>query len=175
LGLAVVHGIVAAHGGAITVDSTPGAGTTLRAYFPLQEGGVLPADVTGEQSPPPVPPARVLFVDDEPQIVTLVTELLSAAGHLVTGCVDPLDALATFTTRPADFDVLVSDFNMPRLSGLELAARVRALRQDLPIALVSGYVTPELQQRAAALGIGRVLHKSDLADEVCATIGTLTR
>jgi len=171
LGLSVVHGIVAAHHGAIAVDSMPGAGTAIRVYLPAS------AETISEQRTP-LPGARrdagparhVLYIDDEAQLVALARELLELDGLDVIGHSDADSALAALREDPTAFDVVVSDYNMPKLSGLEVARAVAAIRPDLPVIIASGYITPELQQEAAACGVRQLLHKPDIATRLRAVV-----
>ncbi len=137
LGLAVAHGIVANHGGAIIVDSAQGQGTTFSVYLPVTTEEVAPVDDT----PEPLARAggRVLLVDDEEQLVRVGAMLLERFGYEVTGFVRPDEALAAIRADPRRFDVIVTDRNMPGMGGLELARAVATLRPDLPVVLISGH------------------------------------
>jgi len=158
LGLSVVHGIVREHGGALVLESTPGAGTIVRVYIPAMTGsggeapallGLLPRG-RGE---------RVLVVDDEAALAELERRRLQELGYVATAFTDPRSALEAFAERPDDFDLVLTDHTMPQLTGIEFAREVRALRPALPIVLVSGYgdaVRPELLE---ATGIQRLLSK----------------
>lgn len=114
---------------------------------------------SGPSSPPSSGGTRVLFVDDEQQLVTVTARLLERQGFRVKGFVDAPLALETLRADPWAFDVLVTDLNMPALSGLQVAAQAHALRAELPVVLTSGYVTEELMAQAAAAGIAGVCAK----------------
>ena len=103
--------------------------------------------------------ARILFVDDERQLVAVTKRLLERQGFRVTGFVDAALALAALRADPSGFDLIVTDANMPAVSGVELAAQAHALRAELPVLLTSGYVSDELEAQAAAVGIAGVVHK----------------
>jgi len=143
LGLSVVHGTVLSHGGFLSVDSTPGRGTRFTILFPRSDESVPtddhdPGQIAGSE--------RVLFVDDEPQIVRLGHEMLGRLGYRVTTVSDPVRALELFRDTPEEWDLLVTDQTMPRQTGLELARACRALRPRLPVILTTGYsesVTPD--------------------------------
>ncbi|MFL6211100.1 MAG: PAS domain S-box protein [Pyrinomonadaceae bacterium] len=134
LGLAVSYGIVKRHSGEIEVTSEGSAGTTFTLRFPTQRAageraaGRVAADL---------PRARVLVVDDDPQVRAVLCEMLEALGQHVTAVEGAAVARAALAT--ADFEALITDYAMPETDGLTLAAEARALRPRLPIALTTGY------------------------------------
>jgi PAS domain S-box-containing protein len=159
LGLSVVHGIVKAHEGVISVESRPGQGSTFRVYFP--EAVAQPGS---PRSVPPKEPQRtggmrVLYVDDEEPLVVLASRWLGRLGHQVTGHSDAVRALAAFREHPDDFDAVISDFSMPELSGLDLVREILSIRPGMIVVMSSGYVRPEDQQAAKALGAVDVVSK----------------
>jgi PAS domain S-box-containing protein len=166
LGLSVVLGIVRGHGGALTVESHPGRGTVFDLYFPAADPTLQPVD---EAPAAPVEPGRgerVLFVDDEAAIVTLVTQFLEGLGYRVAAFTDPQRALAAVRAAPERVDALVTDYAMGGISGLALAAEARRARPDLPVVLVSGYPTPEVGDEAHRIGVRVVLGKPDFLSEL---------
>jgi nitrogen-specific signal transduction histidine kinase len=172
LGLSVVDGIVKSHDGAIVVESQPGQGATFRAYFP---GVAAPVSVRAAQARSAVEGSgqRVLYLDDEASLVNLTTRLLGRAGYEVEGFTRPADAIAAFAADPGRFDVVVSDMNMPTATGLSVAAEILRLRPDVPVALISGFVTDELTARADALGVRAVIYKPNLTRDLVPLIGRL--
>ncbi|MDB5820730.1 MAG: hypothetical protein JWQ11_4370 [Rhizobacter sp.] len=167
LGLSVVWGILAAHGGAIGVSSDPGRGTVFNVLLPLVE-----ADTGAESKKSLVAPfrgtgQRVLYVDDDDVVVITMTRVMSRAGFSVTSFNDPQEALAAFQAQPDAFDVLVTDLNMPGLSGLQIAEAVRGLRPDLPVLLGSGYVSDDLAAMSLAAGVTQVFRKEYAFEELC--------
>ena len=182
LGLAVVHGVMRTHGGAIDVQSRPGEGSCFTLYFPLAgeghaKAGVQPA--AGAAPPPAAPmhsparPRHVIYVDDDEALVFLVQRLLTRRGYEVSVFTDPHAATAALAAAPARYDLLVTDYNMPGFSGVELLTAVRAIRADLPVALASGYVTGEIEQAARAAGARALIHKPDDVEALCATVERL--
>jgi len=85
------------------------------------------------------PPGRVLVVDDEPDVVEIIRRYLEKEGLSVQGCTDSREALEWLQSNPFQFDLVISDFDMPHLSGVALCERARGLRPDLPVIMVTGY------------------------------------
>ncbi len=168
LGLAVVHGIMQEHGGSIEVRSVPGVGSTFRIYFPAARANspVAPG-VTRETAAPHGQGRHVLYVDDDESIVFLMTRLLERQGYRVSGYTDAHAALAAVRANPDAFDLAVTDYNMPGMSGLELARSLKQIRADLPIAMASGYINDELREEAPAAGISELIYKPNTVEELC--------
>jgi PAS domain S-box-containing protein len=167
LGLSVVHGIVRSHLGAITVESVPGRGTHFHVYLPAE----LHPSQMGDLDEADEPPRRglgqhVMYVDDDETMVLLVERLLERAGYRVTTCANARQAMAAFFDRPHDFDLLVTDFNMPELSGLALAAEFLRLRPDLPVVISSGFLGEELSTGAQRAGIRHLMQKQNTFEEL---------
>ena len=163
LGLAVVHGIVGRHGGRIVVDSQPGVGTRFDLYFPVAQEKVDPAPdiatTTTERSMERK--GRVLYIDDDEALVLLVKRLLERSGHEVTALVSSLEARELLRSTAQDFDVVISDHNMPGENGLDVLREVMSLRPGMPVALISGYITDAMRAEAAKVGVTEVIFKPD--------------
>ncbi|HEY7489551.1 MAG TPA: PAS domain S-box protein [Candidatus Tectomicrobia bacterium] len=157
LGLAVVHGIVTNHGGAITVDSTPGQGTTFAVYLPCTEQ--TPHSTTTPAEPIPGGQERILFVEDEAPLAELGRVMLTHLGYDVVACKSSREALDIFRAAPQYFDLVITDQTMPELTGEALARELRRLRPELPIILCTGFSQTLTQERAADLGINAFLMK----------------
>jgi signal transduction histidine kinase/CheY-like chemotaxis protein len=184
LGLAVVHGIVQDHGASIAVQSAPGEGATFRIYFPaaeraaeqVQEARPEPGAARGQNGGMPVSQGEgksILYLDDDEAIVFLMTRLLERQGYRVSGHTDPQAALEAVRAQPNAYDLVVTDYNMPGLSGLEVARALREIRADLPLALASGYITEELRAQAPAAGVSELIYKPNTVDELCAVVARL--
>jgi CheY-like chemotaxis protein/anti-sigma regulatory factor (Ser/Thr protein kinase) len=166
LGLSLVHGILKSHGGAISVQSRPGEGAEFRLWFPARSTSVSES-MASEKQPDSRPlPLRVMYVDDETALVSLLSRVLNRMGHRVTAFTDPREALRAFTENPRDFDVVVTDLAMPHVSGLDLARQLRAVRGDLPMVLTSGCVRPGDQKLAAEYGISEIILKPDTIEDL---------
>ena len=174
LGLAVVHGVMRTHKGTVDVQSTLGAGSVFTLYFPIAEGlciaapapAAKPVEIRGMGK-------RVMYVDDDEALVFLVKRALTRKGYEVTTFTDPRVAVATLRAQPMAFDLVVTDYNMPGYSGLELLREAHVIRPELPVALASGYVTAEIESDALAAGARALIHKPNDVDEMCDTLQKL--
>jgi PAS domain S-box-containing protein len=174
LGLSVVHGIMKTHQGGIDVHSTPAQGSIFHLYFPTCEEAVAPPEEAGQAAPAVHGQGRhVLYVDDDQALVFLVERVLRRKGFAVTSFTDPLQAQAALTERAQDFDLLVTDYNMPGFSGVDLLRAAKAIRPDLPVALASGYVTPEIEKSAFEAGASALVYKPNDVNELCETVQRL--
>ncbi len=157
MGLAVVHGIVTSHGGALMIDSLGGKGTKVEVYVP-----VIPTpdwDGSGDQGVIPLGKETILFVDDEETIVRLGKELLSSLGYTVEVHTSSQEALHAFRHDPQRFDLVITDQAMPGLTGEALSRELLRIRPELPIILCTGFSHIMTAEKAKALGIQAYLMK----------------
>ncbi len=156
LGLSVVHGIIREHGGTIEVQSTLGKGTTFTIVLPA-------APINGHSEPEPTDDrpkvARLLVVEDEEGLGKMQKRLLEGMGYHVTLHVASTDALEEFRSRPDEFDLMVTDNTMPRMTGLQLTAEVHKIRPELPVLMVSGLAERAENLDLGALGVRIMLRK----------------
>jgi PAS domain S-box-containing protein len=173
LGLAVVHGIVKRHDGAVSIQSALGKGSTFSVYLPRLESSV-------ENSDNPVHDHRIgheniLLVDDEQIMVELATHVLTRLGYQVTPVTDALQALELFRADADHFDLIITDYVMPKMSGTELASEIHRIRPRIPIILCTGFSENVAPGTAADFGV-EILTKSfvtkDLADSVRKALAT---
>lgn len=157
MGLAVLHGIVVAHDGVIDVASTPGKGTVFTLFFPrVPDAEDADAD---PQADMPHGSETILFVDDEDDIVTMRTRMLSHLGYRVLAATSPEQALEMLADKGERIDLLITDQTMPRMTGVQLAGKVASLRPGLPVILCSGYSEAVTAEEARAAGVSRFLAK----------------
>ena len=157
MGLAVVHGIVAAHGGTIVADSGIGKGTRLEVYLPRAKTSVW--EHAAEHGPIPFGRETILFVDDEETIVRLGKELLNSLGYSVEVETRSPEALARFKQDPYRFDLVITDQTMPSMTGEVLSRELLKIRPELPIILCTGFSHIMSAEKAKALGIQAYLMK----------------
>ncbi|WP_083456007.1 PAS domain-containing hybrid sensor histidine kinase/response regulator [Desulfosarcina cetonica] len=158
LGLSVVHGIVKDYGGDISVRSTVGEGSTFSILFPAVKAQINKNKSTVEEALPNGS-ERILMIDDEPVILKVIGDLLSKYGYQVTAENDSLLALEHFKERPDNFDLVLSDVTMPKITGDRLAKEMLAIRPDLPIILCTGYTRLVTEQTIEPIGVRALLHK----------------
>jgi len=157
LGLAAVHGIVEAHHGSVTVESTPGAGTVFEIRLPIAAADAAPAPLRGTV-PSCSNSATILVVDDEEMVATMTARTLERSGYEVVATTDPSEALEALLGDPEVFDCVITDQTMPGMTGLELIEAVAREGLGVPILLLSGNVSG-LEDRALAAGAKAVLRK----------------
>lgn len=183
LGLAVAKVVVQGLQGRISLHSEPSAGTEARVWLPrVAEStatqapavplaqGLAAAVTAAPRSGPSAGGRHVLYVDDYEAMVYLMTRMLSRRGHRVTAFERATDALAFLAAHGAEVDLLVTDYNMPVLSGLDVVRRAKSLCPGLPAVLTSGHVTPGMSQEAMAEGVLQVLNRQDSVEEQVDTL-----
>ncbi|MDP2743364.1 MAG: PAS domain-containing protein [Hydrogenophaga sp.] len=183
LGLAVVHGIVKAHRGAIDVSSKTGEGTRFDVYLPMAAHASLVPDVespreAGAPAPSALKAPHLVYIDDYEAMTFLAGRLLRKQGFKVTTFDSGEAAVAWLTQHPGEpIDLVLSDQNMPGMSGVDVAREVRQLRPGLGVAIVSGHVSDKLLADAAEQGVLQVMGKQDsmdaLADAIRSLLGQL--
>jgi signal transduction histidine kinase/ActR/RegA family two-component response regulator len=175
LGLSVVHGIVQAHDGAIAVDSQPGKGATFTLYLPVAEAETAvpepkPSTTLGSPVQSLNQSYRILYLDDDESLVFLVKRLLERRGCRISAHTNQRAALDTLRADPDSFDLVVTDYNMPGMSGLDVAREVRRIRADLPVAVASGFIDEVLSANAEGAGVRELIFKANTAEDFCATV-----
>ena len=168
MGLAVVHGIIKRHNGAVRVDSNPGRGTCFHVYLPVIESQ---ARLELEKYDPlPMGNERILFVDDELALVNLGKQMLNRLGYHVVTRTSPSEARALIKERPEQFDLVITDMTMPQMTGEELARELIELQPDIPIILCTGFSEKMSIEKAKSMGIRGFLLKPLTVRDLAETI-----
>ncbi len=157
MGLSVIHGIVKRNGGGIRVESEPGKGTLFEIYFPAlketaEEEKAAEKEIEGGSE-------KILFVDDEESMVNLNRQRLERLGYNVKSTTKPVEALEWFTVDPHQFDVIITDMTMPRMTGDRLAAEVLKIRPHMPVIICTGYSERMSVKKAEAIGVRKYIEK----------------
>ena len=161
LGLSAAHGIMVSHHGVISVDSELGRGTTFHLYIPAAMGKsgeimleIRSSDLEGQGQ-------HVLYVDDDEMVAVVVERLLSRAGYRATCFTCSMKAIDAIRNEPDSFDMVIADYNMPDLSGLDIARTVAKLNPAMPVVISSGFISDNLQKYAKDAGVKGLLNKQD--------------
>lgn len=160
LGLSVAHGIVLEHQGAISVESKLGEGTTFQIWLPRSS-----ARIGGEEDSAldalrtPGGHERIVIVDDDEFMRFVLERTLVSMGYQVRCFSSPIEALEAIRKNPQEVDLVLTDYNMPETSGVELTRELVALRPGLPVIISSGFVDEEVQQQAIAAGSAGIVAK----------------
>ncbi len=168
MGLSVVHGVVENCGGAISVQSKPGEGAVFDVFLPVITDEV---DIEAETVIQPAKGReRILFVDDEEAIVTVVKRMLEHAGYQVEVRTSSLEGLEVFRARPDKFDLIITDYMMPNMTGFKLAEEIKHIRGDIPVILCTGYSETITEEQAEFIGIRDILMKPVVRGELIQAI-----
>jgi two-component system, cell cycle sensor histidine kinase and response regulator CckA len=171
LGLSVVHGIIVNCNGEITVESTPGKGTTFSIYLPVIDEK---AAVTAEEEKPLQGSGSILFIDDEKAAVEMMTLMLSKLGFTIHAEKSPSRALALFREDPSRFDLVITDLTMPGMTGIQLAEELRTINPTLPVILMTGYgQNIDIALPLDQYGISRLMKKPVKLAQLASTVNEL--
>jgi len=169
MGLAVIHGIVKGHGGAIQVESRVGVGSNFVLYFPCSD---KPA---GDHSPSDSSKicngaGRLMFVDDEVSLTRWAKDMLEEVGYQVVVHTNGQDAIEDFQRHSKNFDALITDQTMPGMTGEQLTKRVLEIRPDFPVILCTGFSYTIDEGKARSMGIRAYLIKPVLMADLVQTL-----
>ena len=151
MGLSVVHGIVKSHEGTISVQSQYGQGTTFSIFFPVVEEPVVIETEPVEDLP--TGNERILFVDDEKSILYAGRNTLERLGYQVEVRQNPVEALELFRANPDQFDLVITDMTMPKMTGDRLVQKILKIRPDMPIIISTGFHENIDEEKARQIGI----------------------
>jgi len=181
LGMAVLHGVVVAHGGRVLLESAPDVGTVVDVILPRSRGVATPRgmDAIGHATDRPATTvsggSRVMIVDDEPAVARVFARALMRAGHSVQVYADPAEALAVIERRWSEFDLLLTDQTMPGVTGDVLAERARAVAPGVPVLILTGFSHRLTPERVAEVGAHAVLQKPMALDVLVDAVGEALR
>jgi len=168
MGLAVVHSVVRNHGGIINVHSQPGEGTTFDVFLPRSREITAAKDEKLQSVPGGR--ERLLFIDDEEQVVKLGKQVLESLGYQVAAFTNPLKALQTFKARPENFDLVLADSIMPGMAGSDLAAEILEIRPEIPLIFCTGNGLQMTKEKAMEIGAQDLIAKPFLKKDVAQTV-----
>lgn len=144
LGMPMVYGLMKQHGGFVTVTSAPGEGTTVHLYFPLATGDTKPRQTPAEGEETPGGTETLLLVEDEEPIRRVARRILEQLGYTVLEAEDGGHALEVYRGHADRIALLITDVVMPRLSGPELVARLRAEGYRVRALFATGYASSDV-------------------------------
>jgi len=159
LGLAFVLGIVEEHNGYIKADSELGKGSNFQVYFPVLNHQINSYPLENGENVLQRGTERIMVVDDDTGILTSTRELLEDSGYNVCAYSNGEDALKKFKKDPYQFDLIITDLTMPKMTGDELSVNILKIRDDLPIVLCTGYSENFTEDKALKLGIRKYVHQ----------------
>ena len=171
LGLSVAHGIMQAHDGAIMVHSDPGQGCRFELYFPCAQTAALALSTSEKAEAVSEGDGRhVVIIDDDEAQLFLIKRMLERWGYRVSAYIEQREALDALRAGADRFDLVVTDYNMPGVSGIAVARAIRKVLPDLPLIVLSGYITDAIRKQAAEAGVNELISKphevEDLRDAV---------
>ncbi|MBU1418475.1 MAG: response regulator [Proteobacteria bacterium] len=159
LGLAVVHGIIKSFNGHIMAESSPGQGSTFTMLLPCHQGEESHEEPAPDNTVIRGKGEHLLVVDDEKEIILFWKILLEEMGYQVTSIADSTAAYQWLSKHITEIDGVITDMSMPKMTGLELSRKIKDFAPSMPIALCSGFTSPELQEKAQALGVKTFIKK----------------
>lgn len=175
LGLAMVYGSMQRHGAEISIDSTPGAGTTVRLIFPVAQ---TTADATQLSTPVPdiVQPLRILIVDDDPLVLRSLSDALMSDGHLVvseSGGQAGIDTFLAGLQQANPFALVITDLGMPHVDGRKVAAAVKAAAPSTRVFMLTGWGQQLMDSGETPPCVDRILAKPPKLREIRAALASL--
>jgi PAS domain S-box-containing protein len=166
LGLSMVHGLAEQSNGRLTIQSQPGQGTTVALLLPVAAGQpVQPVESSQVLDLPTLRPLKILAVDDDPLVRETLCAILDDMGHVVVAAGSGSHAIAAFGA-PGQFDLLLTDFSMPGMTGAELAQALRQLQPDLPVVIATGYAEAPTTSGPGIIRLAKPFDRKALASAI---------
>jgi CheY-like chemotaxis protein len=158
----------------VAIDSEVGKGTTVRLRLHASRFQIIPASEgpAERQTPPPEQAARVLLVDDDPRLLTVLSDVLRSEGHAITTAANGEEALAVFD--PAAHDVVITDLGMPRMNGWEVAERIKTRSPVTAVFILTGW-GEGVSAHESMQFVDRVIAKPVSAEALLEQLAGLTR
>ncbi|MBI5167649.1 MAG: response regulator [candidate division NC10 bacterium] len=172
LGLSVAYGIVSRHRGEILVDSQEGKGSTFTIRFPMERKARREVK-REEERVSPTRPVRILVIEDEPALRDALRDIFTSLGHQVSLASEGNEGITLFRQEP--FDLVLTDLGMPGMSGYDVAKRIRELRLEIPLILITGWGDQVDQARIREAGIDLVLAKPFKIEQVAKAMTQVLR
>ncbi|MDY0360923.1 MAG: PAS domain-containing protein [Desulforegulaceae bacterium] len=171
LGLSVIQGIVDEFKGCINVNSETGKGSVFTVYLPVVQKDVNIKNESGEDpEPEPKGTENILFIDDESPITNISKATLERLGYKVTAFNNSMEALDLFKKNPQKFDLIITDMNMPEMTGIELAGKVNLIKPGFPLIICTGFSERIDPEKSFQLGIKGFLKKPVVKSEIAKEI-----
>ncbi len=165
LGLSVIHGIVKSCNGGIRVDSKPGIGTTFQVYLPCFKGK-SGQEKSDKKQAPAGGDERILIVDDETAIISMLEQILVRLGYQVTAYTSSIEALGAFRKDTDRFDLVITDLTMPDMTGDRLSREMKQLRPGIPIILCTGFSDQIDDEKASSTNVDAYILKPLIRKEI---------
>ena len=157
MGLSVVHGIIEGHKGHISVYSKEGEGTTFLILIPKVVDIIRKPKETDEKIPRGS--ERILLVEDDIYLIEAEKKMLEELGYTVRAMTSAIEAFEIFQKLPDRFDIIITDYAMPKMTGLQLIRKIRPIKANIPVIICSGYHKVISQQKTGPLEIGEIIMK----------------
>lgn len=175
LGLSIVHGIVKSSKGYINVRSKPGKGTSFNVYLPVVENGFKNKSQKRNIKKLSSGSGHILLVDDEIQVVNVMKKMLEGLGYKISFRTGSIDALEAFKANHKQYDLVITDYTMPNMTGTKLAKELFKMRSDIPVILCTGFSEKLAKKRSELHGLKNILIKPVALKELSATVNKTIR
>jgi two-component system cell cycle sensor histidine kinase/response regulator CckA len=173
MGMTMVYNLIKAHSAMIDIQTTIDSGTCVSIYFPTVKVARAESKIESDESSLRGTGQCVLIVDDEEAVLTVQAGLLSSLGYDVQSVIDAESALFELRRRPDHYDLLLTDENMPKLTGLQLVREIRKFNSTIPVVICTGYSETLNQRETEKLRLSGVLRKPFTRKELSATLANV--